>query len=36
MGLKTWFLNSGEEKYLCLWQDLKPTASKQKGSDKKY
>jgi hypothetical protein len=24
MGLKTWFLNSGEEKYLCLGQ---PTAS---------
>jgi hypothetical protein len=27
MGLKTWFLNGGEEKYLCLWQDFKPTAS---------
>jgi hypothetical protein len=27
MGLKTWFLNSGEEKYLYVWQDFKPTAS---------
>jgi hypothetical protein len=26
-GSQSWFLNSGEEKYLCLWQDFKLTAS---------
>jgi hypothetical protein len=29
MGLKTWFLNSGEEKYLCLWQDFKQVNRKE-------
>ena len=36
MGLKTWSLHSGEEKYLCLCQDFKPSANKQKGNYKKY